>query len=99
METTISGLDWGQGARGKVLFSGNLSISFFWRLSVYPLSQPFLHSLSPTALQGGIPDPQEGIWGIWSYVRFSEPQYYGSSDQVLALRAVGLETGCCGVLF
>lgn len=44
-----------------------------------------------------IPDPQEGIWGILSCDTFAEPQDYGSSDQVLGLKAVGLGTGCCGI--
>lgn len=82
-----------------MLFSGNLPISFPWgRGFRVLLIQPFLHLLSPTLLRGrGVPDPQEGIWGILSCDTFAEPQDYGSSDQVLGLKAVGLGTGCCGV--
>lgn len=42
---------------------------------------------------GGILGPHEGIL---SYDKFAEPQDYGSSDQDLVLKVVGLETGCCG---
>lgn len=45
---------------------------------------------------GGILGPHEGIWSIPSYDKFVEPQDFGSSDQILVLKVVGLEAGCCG---
>lgn len=53
-------------------------------------------STVPYIPSGGILGAHEGIWGILSYDKFAEPQDYGSSDQVLVLKVVGLETGCGG---
>lgn len=85
------------GSRGRCCFLGLfLFLSTGGGCFRVPITQPFLHLLSPTLLRGGILGPHEGIWGIPSYDKFVEPQDFGSSDQILVLKVVGLEAGCCG---
>lgn len=82
------------GRRGRCWFSGTLPISIHWGGGVQGTHYPTLpaSTVSYTPL-GGILDPHEGIL---SYDKFVEPQDYGSSDQILVLKVVGLEAGCCG---
>lgn len=61
------------------------------------LTQPFLYLLPSYTTSGVIPDPQEGIWHILSYVKCAEIQEYGSSDQVLSSRAVELKQAAVGL--
>lgn len=91
-----SGLGWGQ-CKGQVLFSGDISVSFPWRLSGHPLPNPSCVYGPSSTPSRGIPDPQEGIWHIRSYVKFAETQAHGSSDQILSLRTVELTQAAVGL--
>lgn len=85
------------GSRGRCCFLGLflfLSTGGVFQGTHYPTLPASTVPYTPSG--GGILGPHEGIWGIPSYDKFVEPQDFGSSDQILVLKVVGLEAGCCG---